>query len=134
MFPRRKKLPSTLEINDSLEKPTKIPAVGDGATHGYGGDSYPATVTAVTPYRGTVVVTIHDDDHTFDRGTGQHVYTPTMRRGSSNWRLDIDFGSRGLPRAVWQRVYKTDSGMWGKSGRPGGIGFGFREYRMDPHF
>jgi hypothetical protein len=131
---RKKRLPTTLEINDGLAKPLEIPAVGDGATHGYGGDCYPGTVTAVEPYRGTVVVTVHDDDHTYDCEKGEHVYVSTMRRGSSNWRLDIDYGSNGMPRAVWQRVSETDSGMWGKSGRAGGIGFGFRRYYQDPHF
>ena len=131
---KRKKLPTTLEINDGLPNPKQIPSVGDGATHGYGGDRYPGTVTAVELYRGTVVVTVHDDDHHFDREKGEHVCAPTMHLGSSNWRLDIDYDRRGMPIAVWQRVHKSDSGMWAKSGRSGGIGFGFREYYQDPSF
>lgn len=131
----KRTIATILEVASRMPKPPKIPAVGDGATHGYGGDRYPGTVTAVEEHRGTVIVTVHGDDHYFDRERGEHVYTPSMRRGYANWRLDIIHDSEGCPRAVWQRVYANpETGRWNKSGRPGGIGFGFREYDQDPSF
>lgn len=132
--------PTTLEIAEILPDPIKIPSMGDGATHCHGGDSYPGAVTSIENVRGTVIVTVNDDDCRFDREKGEHVFTPSMHRGYSCWRLDIihvndNYGNDGVPKAVWHRVYKDEyTEPWRKSGRHGGGCFGVRSYEQNPHF
>jgi len=106
----------------SFTNPNGTPQVGDGATHGFGSDCYPATVIKVSASGKTIW--IQDDTHTCVK--------PATAYG---WD-DAEFTfSRNLDGQVYKATLRKDGRYRRvKCSRGGTISIGHRRYYQDPHF
>lgn len=92
--------------------------VGDGVSYGFGSDSYPATVIAVS--KSGRKVTIQNDDYEYIKGTDQeYVYTKNENGGISEYSL----------RKNGRFCLVGTAPSW----RGGSLGSG-RRYYQDPSF
>ncbi len=103
------------------------PRVGAGASAGYGSDSYPYTVVAVSPSGHKV--TLQGDHYRVTKGSFETGGVEVEYRAAEPDTRDL--------RVVTRRGYDKDGNpryAFVGSKRGGGVGFGFRRFYSDPHF
>lgn len=127
-------------------KPLDLPKIGDGATYGVGSDSYPGTVIHVDRYGKTIVVTVQDDFHPWNKETGQHDYSPNPHGTENHFRLEaFTFDFSGFVGGAWVEERRTAYKWWRvylndkethfvKSKSRQGVSFGHRSYYQNPSF
>ena len=108
-----------------------MPEVGTAATLLSWSDRHPATVIEVKDIRGTIYITVQEDDHTRIDNNGmsesqEYTYTPNPNGPTSSFRKN--------KKGFWESVVlNAETGRWNKRGC-GGIKLGSREYYYDYSF